>query len=362
MLVRYSLRFAPVWLAALPLLAIACGGDDQKEPTTVVVQDNDGGAPPSYPPALSPEDCVDTISSITLSQPEGAAVWGGLVVLEFTAEGSKLDSFDVQLYDSALGAWTNYYVNVQAQGQREDGSYFMAVSPYFSDATKDEPMKLRVRPSQQGCPDATWTETEEFTAADPLLGTTWKADIPAGSLNSQLTLLRNEVPGGGSLPQASLTVGDSSIQVEFGKKGAFTETVSIPLHTDTDLPWDGCRLGLTFTGTYSLKLRQQYGGISLAVSEQQLTSFAATKCELPSVEEMAFSAENASMTLNAFNTQVSIGYLGTLYQKPEAPTWQNAGFGQIYQQLIEFLSYTTATETGYVNGYANVQDLTLTQQ
>lgn len=365
MLVRFSLRFAHTLLLSLPLFAVACGSDDKKETAPTPQDENEGGEPalpPSYPPALSPEDCVGTISSIKLSQPEGAAVWGGLVVLEFTAEGGKLDSFDVQAYDTALGAWTNYYVSVQAQGQREDGSYFMAVSPYFSEANKDAPMKLRVRPTQQGCPDATWTESEEFTESDPLLGTTWKADIPVGTVNSQLTLQRNESPGGATLPSSPLTVGDASIQVEFGKKGAFTETVSIPLHTGKDLPWDGCRLGLTFTGTYSLKLRQQYGGISLAISDQQLTSFAATKCALPTVEEMAFSADDAAVMLNAFNTQVSIGYLGTLYQTPEAPTWQNAGFGQIFQQLTQFLSYTMAKETGYVNGYANVQDLTLTQQ
>jgi hypothetical protein len=361
MLVRFSLRFAHACVVCLPLLAIACGGDDKKE-TIVVVQENDGGAPPTYPPALSPDDCVDTISSLKLSQPDGAGVWGGLVLLEFEAEGAKLDSFDLQAYDAALGGWTNYYVNVQAQGQRDDGSYYMAVSPYFSDANKDEPMKLRVRPSQQGCPDATWTESEEFTATDPLLGTTWKADIPAATVNSQLTLQRNTVPGGTFISESRLTVGDATIQVEFGKKAAFTETVSIPLHTEKDAPWDGCRLGLTFTGTYSLKLRQQYGGINLSVTEQQLTDFAATKCELPALAEMAFTADDAALALSAFSTQVSISYLGVLYQKPEAPTWQNAGFGQIFQQLTQFLTYTTAKETGYVNGYANAQDLTFTQQ
>lgn len=365
MLVRFSLRFAHAWLVSLPLLAIACGGDDNKQQTAPQEEENEGGAPalpPSYPPALSPEDCVSTVSSVNLVQPEGAAVWGGLVVLEFTAEGGKLDSFDVQAYDAALGGWTNYYVGIQAQGQRDDGSYFMAVAPYYSDANKSEPMKLRVRPSQQGCPDATWTESEEFTAHDPLLNTAWSADIPTGSLNGDFTLQRSEVPGGASLPPSRLTVGDATLKVEFGKKGVFTETVSVPLHTDTDLPWDGCRLNLTFTGTYQLKLRQQYGGITLMVSDQELTAFDTSKCELPTIEQMAFTAEDATPSLSAFNTQVSISYLGTLYQKPEAPQWPNAGFGQFFQQLPQFLTYTTDTESGYVNGYGYPQDLTLTKQ
>src|SRR5260221_11482112 len=112
---------------ALAFLASACG-DDKVQPAA---EDNDGGAPaivfpPNYPPALGPEDCATKTSKITLSQPDGAAVWGGLVLLDFEVEGAKVATFDVQGFDPALGAWTNSYVGSQAIGQRNDCSYFIA--------------------------------------------------------------------------------------------------------------------------------------------------------------------------------------------------------------------------------------------
>src|SRR4051812_31869067 len=93
-------------LLSVALLACACGSDDNKSPAEPTPDENEGGAPavaPSYPPALSPQDCATTTSKITLSQPEGAAVWGGLVLLEFEVEGAKVDSFEVQGFDPSLG-------------------------------------------------------------------------------------------------------------------------------------------------------------------------------------------------------------------------------------------------------------------
>jgi hypothetical protein len=365
MLVRFRPRLVHVFCMLSPLLVAACGGDDDKNQTPPTEDENEGGAPalpPSYPPALGPEDCVGTISSLNLVQPDRAGVWGGLVVLEFTAEGEKLDSFDVQAYDPALGAWTNYYVSVQTLGQRDDGSYFLAVSPYFSEATKGEQIKLRVRPAQQGCPDAAWTESEPFTATDPLLGTKWRADLPSGSVTGQLLLQRSSIPMGMPLPDSRLSFGDATIELAFGKKGVFTETVSLPISTAKDVAWDGCTLGLTFSGTYSLQLRQQYGGLSLTISDQVLTSYEATQCDSPTVEQMSFTAADAQPFLNAITQQVSINYLPTLYQKPGMPTWQNSNLAQIFQQLPQFLAYVTKTETGLASGYAYPQDLTFTQE
>lgn len=354
------------WLMSLALLACACGGDDDKKVVASPGDGNEGGEPaaaPSYPPALGPEDCATTTSEITLSQPEGAAVWGGLVVLEFEVEGAKVDSFDVQLFDPSLEAWTNYYVNNQAMGQRDDGSYFMAVSPYFSEANKDQELKLRVRPSQQGCPDADWTETSSFTAGDPLIGTSWLGQISAGDLPGQLTVQRNPTDGVTPSSAARLTLGDATLSVDFGKKGVLTQVVTVDLSTKADEPYDGCTLSLTFSGTYEVSVRQQYGGVRVALSERTLTSFEGTTCAFPAVKDLALSAEDFDMRLNAYTQQgLLIDYVPLLFTDPGAPVWQNSNFGQVFQQLPEFLGYETAEEVGSVSGYTNVQELNLVQQ
>jgi hypothetical protein len=369
MLNRFGLRVAHAIVLFLPLGLVACGGDDDKKTTAPVAEEeNEGGAPaipPSYPPALGPEDCVDSISDLSLSQPEGAAVWGGLVVLDFKAPGNTLDSFDIQAYDSSLGVWTNYYVNVQAQGQRENGDYFMAVVPYYSDANKDLEMKLRVRPSQTGCPDAQWVESEPFTAGDPLVGTTWRGDVDAASLSEQLTLNRYTVPSGTFIDQSRLSVGNATLVVEFGKKGVFTESVSIPISTTKEYPWDGCTLGLVFTGSYVVKVRPNYGGVAVGISDAILTSYDDTTCDLPRVKELKFTAKDADpVFLPASTQQVGVTYLPLLYKESAAPTWQNSGFAQVFQQVPQLLNYAdeAGTETGTVSGYVYAQDLTLIRQ
>jgi hypothetical protein len=358
-----SCKVSARWLMSLALLACACGGDDKKTEASPTPDENEGGAPPvapSYPPALSPQDCATTTSKITLTQPDGAAVWGGLVLLEFEVEGAKVDSFDVQSFDPALGGWTNYYLGREVQGQRDDGSYFLAVSPSFSEVTKDQQLKLRVRPTQDGCPEAAWTETPSFGAGDPLLGTHWTADISAADLNGQLSLTRvvdqttSEVP---------VKLGDATLSVDFGKKGAFTQVLTVPLSTKKGEPYDGCTVSLTFSGSYSLSVRSPYGEIRLAISEQTLTSTKGTVCDFPTVDEMALSAEDFDLRLNAYTRQgISIDYLPTLFAEPGSPLWQNSNFGQIFQQLPQFLAYLKTTEYGSVSGYTNVQELRLERQ
>ena len=348
-------------LMALALLACACGSDDNKTETTP--DENEGGAPavaPSYPPALSPQDCATNTSKITLSQPDGAAVWGGIVLLEFEVDGAKVDSFDVQSFDPSLGIWTNYYLGRQVQGQRDDGSYFLAVSPSFSEATKDEQLKLRVRPTQNGCPEAAWTETAAFGAGDPLVGTHWTAEVAAGDLNAQLSLTRVFANSTSEVP---LTLGDATLTLDFAKKGVFTQVVTVPLITKEGEPYDGCTLSLTFSGSYGLSVRSPYGEIRLAISEQTLTSTKGTVCDFPTVEEMALSAADFDLRLNAYTRQgISIDYLPTLFAKPGAPTWQNSNLGQVFQQLPQFLAYVQPTESGNVAGYANVQELTFERE
>lgn len=353
-------------LMSLALLACACGSDDKK--TEASPEENEGGAPavaPSYPPALSPQDCATTTSKITLSQPEGAAVWGGLVLLEFEVEGATVSSFDVQGFDPSLGIWTSNYLRREVQGQREDGSYYLAVSPSFSDAIKDEQLKLRVRPTQDGCPDAAWTETPSFGASDPLVGTHWTAQISATDFYAQLslnrTLLVNQVPAESSV--VPLTLGDATLSLDFGKKGVFTQVVTVPLSTKEGEPYDGCTLSLTFSGSYELSLRAPYGEVRLALSEQRLSSVKGTVCDYPAVEEMALSAEDFDLRLNTYTRQgVSIDYLPTLFTEPGAPLLENSALAQVFQQLPQFLSYAKPTESGSVAGYANVQDITFVRQ
>ena len=353
-------------LSVLVLLSLvpACGGDDDKK-QPIIVEVGEAGAPafpPTYPPALGPEDCAKTTSAVTLSQPEGADVWGGLVLLDFTVEGAKVSSFDLQAFDPALMAWSNNYLS-QSNGQHEDGSYFMAVTPYFSDANKDKELKLRIRPSQQGCPEADWTETDTFSAGDPLLGTRWQAQVPATIFSGQFSLQRTAIPNDMALPEVPVVLGAATLSLEFGKKGVFTESVSVPLGSEPDAPLNGCKLNLTFTGTYQLIVRQQYGGLMLAISEQTLTDFAATKCAFPKVEEMALAAKDSMLKISAYTRQgVSINYMPTLYAEPGAPIWEDGGFGQVFQQLPQFLNYVTPTEMGTVNGYVYPQDLSFERQ
>jgi hypothetical protein len=349
---------------SLALLACACGSDDNK--VQPLPDDNEGGAPaatPSYPPALGPEDCVVTTGAVTLSQPEGAAVWGGLVVLEFEVEGAKVDSFDIQLFDPSLDAWTNYYVSTQAMAQREDGTYLIAATPYISDANRDQELRLRVRPTQDGCPDADWTETSGFMAGDPLVGTQWTAQIPATIFSGQLYIQRTPIPNDTALPGSRLRLGDASLAIDFGKKGVFTQVLTLPLASQPLEPYDDCTLSLTFEGTYRLSLRQQYGGVTLSVSEQRLISLEGTTCEFPTIEQMMLSADDFDVRLNAFTQQgVSINYLPLLYTEPGAPLWQSSNFGQIFQELGGFLSYQTPDEVGNMSGSVYPQDLTLERQ
>jgi len=353
------------WVMSLALLACACGGDDDKK-VEATGDGNEGGEPaaaPSYPPALSPEDCATTTSKITLSQPDGAAVWGGLVVLEFEVEGAKVDSFDVQLFDPSLGVWINYYVNTQASGQRDDGSYFMAVSPNFSEANKDQELKLRLRPSQQGCPEADWTETSSFTAGDPLVGTQWLGELSSGDFSQQLTVQRDPLDAEAVSSSVPLTLGDATVSLDFGKKGVLTEAVTAALSTKKGEPYDGCTLSLTFSGTYEVSVNRQYGGVRVALSERTLSSTKGTTCAFPTVPFMALSAEDFDVRLNAYTQQsVSIDYLPLLFAEPGPAVWQNSNFGQVFQQLPSFLGYETAAELGYVNGYVNAQELTLVRQ
>src|SRR3954469_25469305 len=274
-------------IALVALAGVGCGSDDKHE--VQADPDNEGGAPtaaPSYPPALGPEDCATTTSKISLTQPDGAAVWGGLVVLEFTVEGAKVDSFDVQVFDPSLETWTNSYVNTQTFGQREDGSYMMAVSPYFSEVNKDKTLKLRVRPTQAGCPEADWTETTNFSAGDPLVGTKWKAEIPSTGFSGQMNLQRTAVPNEMVIPSTRLTMGNVTLELDFGKKGAFTEIVTAPLVSKKGEPFHGCTISLTFSGTYTVTPGLQYGGVTIAVSEMRVTSTDGSTCSSPKIEDL----------------------------------------------------------------------------
>lgn len=360
-----SRSFNVRWVMSLALLACACGGDDDKK-VEATGDGNEGGEPalpPSFPPAIGPEDCAATTSKITLTQPEGAAVWGGLVLLEFEVEGARPSSFSVQLFDPSLGGWTNYYVGQEAFGQRDDGSYFMAVSPYFSDANKDQELKLRVRPSQSGCPEADWTETAAFGAGDPLVGTQWLGELSSGDFSQQLTVERDPVDAEAMQTSTPLTFGDATVSLDFGKKGVLTEVVTVALSTKKAEPYDGCTLSLTFSGTYEVTVRQQYGGPRLSLSERMLVDTAGTTCAFPTLPVMAISAEDFDLRLNAYTQQgLSIDYLPLLFAEPGLPVWQNSNFGQVFQQLPNFLGYETPKERGYVSGYANVQDLTLVKQ
>lgn len=360
-----SRSFNVHWVLSLALLACACGGDDDKK-VEATGDGNEGGEPalpPSYPPAIGPEDCATTTSKITLTQPEGAAVWGGLVVLEFEVEGAKPSNFTVQLFDPSLGAWINYYVNQEAYGQRDDGSYFMAVSPYFSEANKDQELKLRVRPSQSGCPEADWTETSSFTAGNPLVGTKWLGELSSGDFSQQLTVQRDPLDSEALASSSRLILGDATVSLDFGKKGVLTEVVTVALSSKKDEPYDGCTLSLTFSGTYDVTVRQQYSGLRLALSERALVDTKGTTCDFPTLPFMALSAVDADVRLNAYTQQsISIDYLPLLFAEPGPPVWRNSNFGQVFQELPSFLGYETTGELGIVNGYANVQEMTLVQQ
>jgi hypothetical protein len=103
--------------------------------------------------------------------------------------------------------------------------------------------------------------------------------------------------------------------------------------------------------------------VRLAISEQTLSSVKGTACDFPAVDEMALSATDFDLRLNTYTRQgISIDYLPTLFTEPGAPRLQNSGLAEVFQQLPDFLSYTTPTESGNVAGYANVQDITFERE
>jgi hypothetical protein len=357
-----ALATAPVWLIAASWF-VACGGDD--EPDTIVIEHSDAGAPsfpPSYPPALGPEDCAVSTSEVSLTQPEGAAVWGGLVLLEFDVEGGKVDGFDVQAYDPALGGWSTTYVRQEVAGQRDDGSYFFALRPTFSAPNRDAELKLRIRPTQSGCPDAEWTETDAFTAGDPISETAWEGTVPSELFSSSYTVQRSTVPDGTPLPTTTVALGDVTLSVDFGEKGVVTQELTVPLLAAEDEPFHDCTLVLNFEGTYAPLLRHGYEGFTLALSEQRLVGWEGTTCTFPALADLTELTDETTVRLDAYTQGVDINYLPLLYSEPSAPLWQNHNFSQIFSRLTQVLTYVSADETGSMNGYVYPQELVLEKQ
>lgn len=338
----------------LALASLGCSDDDTSSQPAA----NDGGADSSElpVPALGPEDCATGTSKLELSQPAGADVWGGLVLVEFEVAGAKTRNFDIQIFDPALGAWLNSYVESSSSGQREDGSYFLAVRPSYSEANKNEELKLRVRPTQDGCPNAEWTESESFVAGDPVAGTSWSARIPSEFFNGSIDVTRSALPEG-SLGSVRVRLGDAKLDVELDGKGQLTQRLTAPLEVAPGEPFEGCTLSLTFGGAYELLLRS-YGGLTLLVSPQELLSTEGTTCDFPSLDELAFSAEDFDVPLGAFSQFVNVDYQPTLYVEPGPPVWLN-GFGHIFDVLPQYLSYATTEELGHAQGYVSAQELML---
>jgi len=350
-------RLRLVSAACVAVLACACGDDNQAAATG---DSTDGGAPAvaeAFPPALGPEDCLASTSEITISQPEGGEVWGGLIILEFEVEGGKVDSFEIQAWDAATEVWRSGNVYAQYSGQREDGSYLMAVAPELNDANKDEEIRLRIRPSQAGCPDGDWTETEAVTQGDPLIGTSWSGEVSDLFLNANLYIERTpvvveEVPSTSELHFADAV----SFSVDFGADGVLSQAFTVPLASAEGEPYDGCTLTFMFEGQYEVYFRRGYNGLVVAVSERELTSIEGDGCAFPTVEEMAISGEDVLMTLDGYVENVSINYLPLLHAEPGAPVWSNNSFGRFFDVLPQALRYSTDAESGYANGYVYTSD------
>lgn len=342
------------------LLAIGCGGSDDDDDDDRLRDENTGGASDSPEPALTRDDCATKTSELRLSQPAGANVWGGLVVAEFEVEGAKTRDFAMQLYDPALQAWINTYADYNGIGQREDGTYFVAVRPTYNEANRNEELRLRIRPMQEGCPNGEWTESEPFVAGDPVASTSWNAEIPGTMFNGGIDVQRSQIMGEPMQQSMRVQLTSATLRVEFGKKGEVSETVTAELETEEGLPFDGCTLSLTFSGTYELLMRA-YGGIMLVMSEQTLTSTEGSSCTLPSVEELALSGDMFDLPLSAFSQSVNVDYQPTLWAKPGAPVWQG-GFGHVFEVLPQYLGYTTETELGVSSGYVSPQELMLLKE
>lgn len=331
----------------LPLAAFGCGESDDKDPVQPVPEKTE-----TFPPALGPEDCVPAVTDLTLSQPAGADVWGGLTVLEFNAlnaTGALLDNFHVQRFDPAADAWLNGYVGNYYSGQREDGTYFLAVGFVPNDSSKDEQFRLRVRPVQQGCPEAMWTESKAFTMGNPIEGTSWSTQVPAALVNGSLNVVRTVGP---LLPmeQVPLRVGDVGATLTFAKGGAFTQLITVPLESEKGAAYDGCTLALTFEGTWELSLKAQNGQMSVFVSQLALSSTEGTVCAFPKLADMALSGTDFAMSWEGFAQNVSVDYTASLYADPGAPAWSYTNFLQILVSLGQLLHYNSVTEVGVGQG------------
>jgi hypothetical protein len=356
-----ALRHGGLFVCSMALLG-ACGGDDDKKVSPD--PESDGGEPAvvSYPPAIGPEDCNTSIENLKLSQPEGAAVWGGLVVLTFETEGAPASAFQTQLFDPSLGIWVNAYA--QTSGQRDDGSYLLAITPSTAESNLDKQLKVRLRPSQEGCPEREWVESETFSASDPVAGTSWKAVVPAALFNNKFTVQRFEAASEqpAVLPSTRAALGDASVELTFGEDGELSQTVTLPFVADKGEPFAGCRFVLTFEGTYSLIVRNQYGSLTLAISDLSLTSYSGSECAFPALETLSLANETQSLLLPAYTQSFGVSYLPLLYEEPGVPMWENSSVAQVFQQLPQFFNYVTKNERGSLQGYVYPQELVLEKQ
>jgi hypothetical protein len=361
-----------IGILGLGLLPLACGSDDDEQPAGT--DHTSAGAPAtpvSYPPALGPEDCASTVTDLKLSQPAGADVWGGLTLLEFQVAGAGSRNFEIEAFDPDTGAWLNQYVGYAYSGQRTDGTYLLGVNLYPTEASQDADQRVRVRPTQQGCPEADWVESDAFKLVSPFEGTSWAGTIPGNHFTGEMHIVGSYLN-----EDVRLHLGDTAVSANFADDGTFSQTFTAPLQTSKGAPFQGCTLSLTFEGTWRYELGGFGNGQQLQIADVTLTSTKGSKCTYPALADMDINQEGFKLELGDGTYYPRIDYVPTLAIKPGAPAWSTEIFNGIVQQLGQLLGHTVPSQmddggagaagpvgdSGNAQGQFNATDVSLEKQ
>jgi hypothetical protein len=327
----------------------ACSDDDKSNSPAPASTNADGGpvgpADPSAP-GITAKDCPLTPTDVTLDKV--APVWGGLIVVESTVPGGAPDGIDMQILDPGRNEWTYSYGNFR---QKADGKYLSFATPNPRESTKGSEFKLRIRARLSGCPPTAWVETPGFTLGDPITGTTWRADIPAGFLNGSVSVQKFGGTGTTTGPY-SVTQNPASHQVTFSADGSFAETYgfTVTSKTNGDLYKD-CAFQLTYGGTWKLQFVNDSPNIF--ISDRKPKAGAATTgstCAAPPLADLEINQPTTPISIPFQSIGLGMDYAPLRDTPPGKPTWSNNGFANGFNYVTGAVQDVVGPDTSNLTG------------